>query len=216
MVTTGNGHEVLWRPGRSLALAGALAVTAAAPVHGQSARDTIGPSAAERMQARGEEEMQLERRVGTWSVTSTLRLTPEAEPIVTAGLVAERTMIGRYLQEVMRPAPGASAPDFRRIAYLYFDRVVGRWQYVSIDTRFPVGIMPARSVEPEAGRTLTLEFDDIAFVGLGREVEGRVVHSNFVITRESDDREVARQYWTRGDGTGRRWLAVQYEYTRRR
>jgi hypothetical protein len=28
--------------------------------------------------------------------------------------------------------------------------------------------------------------------------------------------ELGQQYWTRSDGTGRRWLAVQYEYTRRR
>ena len=63
---------------------------------------------------------------------------------------------------------GSDVPDFKRIAFQYYDRVAGRWQYVSIDTRFPVGIMPARSFGPEDGRL------------------------------------------------GRQWLAVVYEYTRRR
>jgi hypothetical protein len=116
----------------------------------------------------------------------------------------------------MRPAPGSVTADFRRIAYLTYNRVEGRWQYVSLDTRFPVGILPAWSSEQATDRTLTLEFASLAFVGLGAEVEGRMVRSNLVITRESDDRDVARQYWTQADGTGRRWLAVQYEYTRRR
>jgi Protein of unknown function (DUF1579) len=214
MTVDDNAGRVMARR-TSLALAVVLAATTAAGLSAQVARDTSARSAAERMQVPGPEGEQLKRRVGTWDVVSTLRLAPDTEPIVTSGLIAERTMVGGYLQEVMRPAPGTNTPDFRRIAYLYFDRVVGRWQYVSLDTRFPVGIMPARSFEPEAGRTLTLEFDDLAFVGLGREVEGRVVQSNLVITRESDDREIVKQYWTRGDGTGRRWLAVQYEYTRR-
>jgi len=30
------------------------------------------------------------------------------------------------------------------------------------------------------------------------------------------DHEFARQFWTRADGSGREWLAVQYEYTRKR
>jgi hypothetical protein len=76
--------------------------------------------------------------------------------------------------------------------------------------------MPARSFGPEDGRTLRLEFDDIAFVGLGREVEGRTLHSNLVITRQSDDHEILQQYMIAADGTGRQWLAVIYEYTRQR
>jgi hypothetical protein len=42
-------------------------------------------------------------------------------------------------------------------------------------------------------------------VGFGQQVEGRLTRSNYVITRESEDHEVARQYWTRADGSGREW-----------
>ena len=116
----------------------------------------------------------------------------------------------------MHPDAGAKMPDFRRVAYQYYSRVEGRWQYVSMDTRFPVGIMPAYSFANEADGKLTMVFESLAFVGLGREVEGRMIRSNLEISRESNDREFVRQYWVQSDGTGRQWPAVEYEYTRRR
>jgi hypothetical protein len=37
-----------------------------------------------------------------------------------------------------------------------------------------------------------------------------------VITRAGADRELKQQHFIQADGTGVEWLAVQYEYTRRR
>jgi hypothetical protein len=115
----------------------------------------------------------------------------------------------------MKPAPGSKVPDFQRISYLYFSRVEGRWQYVSLDTRLPVGIMPAYSFGGEENGKLTLYFESLGFVGLGRAVDGRMIRSNYEISIESEDHELARQYWIQADGTGREWLAVEYEYKRR-
>jgi hypothetical protein len=199
-----------------IVLATAFAAFAAPILLAQAAESPASPSAIERMQKPGPEAGELARRAGLWNVVITLRPTPDAAPVVTTGLVAERTMIGLFLQEVMKPAPGSSTPDFRRISYLHYNRVEGRWQYVSLDTRFPAGIMPAWSFEKEVGGKLTLQFESLAFAGWGREVEGWLMRSNYVITRESDDHEFARQFWTRADGTGQEWLAVQYEYTRKR
>jgi hypothetical protein len=42
------------------------------------------------------------------------------------------------------------------------------------------------------------------------------MHSNLVITRDTAAPDTAEQCWTQADGTGRQWLAVRYEYTRRR
>lgn len=172
------------------------------------------PSAAQRMSQPGPEDKTLAADTGTWNVTSTLRLTPDAKPIVSKGLIAERTMIGNYQQEVMKPAPGSDTPDFRRLAYLHYFRVEGCWQYVSMDTRFPVGIMPAKTCEKGEGGNLTLEFQPIPFVGFGKDVEGRMINSNLVIEHDRPGHEFIRQYWTQADGTGRRWLAVEYEYSR--
>jgi hypothetical protein len=174
------------------------------------------PSAAERMQQSGPEEQQLKQRTGTWTVKATFRPTPDAKPMVTEQLVAERKMVGLYLEETMHPDVGAKVPDFRRLAYQYYSRVEGRWQYVSIDTRFPVGIMPAYSFANESDGKLTMVFESLAFVGLGKDVEGRMIRSNLEITRESNDHEFVRQYWVQSDGSGRVWPAVEYEYTRRR
>jgi hypothetical protein len=52
----------------------------------------------------------LKAMTGRWDVVMTFRPNPDAEPLVVKDLVAERTMIGQYLQEVMQAAPG-SAPS---------------------------------------------------------------------------------------------------------
>ena len=62
----------------------------------------------------------------------------------------------------------------------------------------------------------TLVFESLAFVGLGPDVVGRSIRSHLEIARESPDHEFIRQYWVQADGTGREWLAVEYEYKRRR
>lgn len=179
------------------------------------AQQSTPPPAAERLSQPGPEDERLAAETGLWDVVATLRVSPDADPIVSKGLVAERKMIGNYQQEVMKPTEESGAQDFRRLAYLHYFRVEGCWQYVSMDTRFPVGIMPAKGCEKPQGGKLTLTFGSIPFVGLGAEVEGRTINSNLEITHDGPDHEFIRQYWTRADGTGRRWLAVQYEYTRR-
>jgi hypothetical protein len=68
------------------------------------------PSAAERMQQSGPEEQQLKRRMGTWTVKATFRPTPDAKPIVTEQLIAERKMVGLYMEETMHPDAGAKMP----------------------------------------------------------------------------------------------------------
>jgi hypothetical protein len=193
------------------AVAAALSI-ASSGARAQTPVDTT--LAAVRMSAPGVEATALAKGIGTWSVVTTMQLSRDAKPMVIPGLTAERSMVGTYQQEIMRPASGSKVPDFRRIAFLTYDRVEGRWQYVSLDTRAPVGIMPAFGSEKAVGNKLTLQFENLAVVGGGKEVEGRMVHSNLVITHLSDDHELIQQFWTQADGTGRHWLAVQYDYTR--
>lgn len=172
------------------------------------------PSANDRMLEPGPEAQRLARRAGTWDVSMTLRPTPEAEPIVVDGLVAERKMIGLYLQETMRPASESDLPEFTRIEYLTYNAVERRWQYVSLDTRAPIGLMPARSYGPVEDDSITVYFENSALAGFGPEFEGRLFRARHVTTRESENRDVSRQYWTQAGGP--EWLAVTYEYTRRR
>jgi hypothetical protein len=181
----------------------------------ETAADAKQPSAAQRMSEPGPQLRGLEPRVGVWDVTATLWPAPGAKPIVTAGLIAERTLIGPFLQEIMRPVRAASAAeDFRRIDYLTYDRVEGRWKYVSMDTRFPVSIMPAWSFGDAEKGALRLLFEPLAFVGYGNEVQGRLMRSDMVITERDGDHELKQQHFITSDGSGAQWLAVQYEYSR--
>ena len=168
------------------------------------------------MQQPGSEEQQLKRRTGTWTVKMTFRPTPDAKPIVTEQLIADRKMVGLYMEETMHPDAGAKMPDFSRVAYQYYSRVEGRWQYVSMDTRFPVGIMPAYSFANESDGKLTMVFESLAFVGLGKDVEGRMIRSNLEIVAREQRSRVRASVLGAADGTARQWPAVEYEYTRRR
>jgi hypothetical protein len=91
--------------------------------HAQRQAEAVKPSAAERMSEPGPETKQLAQRTGTWDVVATMWPSPGATAIVTKELIAERTMIGPFLQEIMRPASASKQADFRRIDYLSYDRV---------------------------------------------------------------------------------------------
>jgi hypothetical protein len=93
-------------------------------------------------------------------------------------------------------------------------RHVGCHDAVAAGARAPIGLMSARSYGATSADTITVYFENSALAGFGPDFEGRLFHARHVTTRESDDRDVSRQYWTRaGDPE---WLAVEYEYTRKR
>lgn len=173
------------------------------------------PSAAAEMSRAGPEQQSLEKLTGEWDVVASLWPAPGAQPMVQRGLVAERKMIGPILQETMHPAAGSDVPDFTRIDYLNFDRVEGRWKYVSMDTRFPVSIMPARSFGPARDGTIDVQFEPQGFVGFGSEVEGRYMISDMAISTPDPDHVLKEQHVMMANGTGKSWLFVRYEYTRR-
>jgi hypothetical protein len=178
--------------------------------------DQNPPPAVRQMSQPGGHEAVLAAQTGTWNVVATMWPAPHVAPIVTRGLVAERAMIGAYLQEIMRPAPGSKVPDFRRLDYLNFDHVEGRWKYVSMDTRFPVSIMLAKSTGIAEDARIALQFEPQAFVGFGASVEGRFMLSDMLVTSRDKDHQVKEQRVNLANGTGESWLFVRYEYVRRR
>jgi hypothetical protein len=194
-----------------------LATTVVLPVDAQQA-DGKSPTlaAAMRLNEPGPEQRALAADVGRWDVVSKIWTGPGTDPIVTSGLVAERKMIGSFLEETMSPARGSRAADFRRLDYLNFDRVEGRWKYVSMDTRFPVSIMPAAGFRPTRDGRIELQFAPQAFVGFGDAVEGRFMVSDMTITHSDADHMVKEQHVIMADGAGGNWTLARYEYVRRR
>jgi hypothetical protein len=173
------------------------------------------PSAAERMNELGAENQALVSRVGKWDVMETNWNAPGSDPVVSTGLVAERQMVGSMLQEIIRPASDANGASIKRLDYLTFNRVEGRWQYVSMDTRSPVGIMPAWSFERSYHDGIVLEFAPFAVAGSGLDVTGRLLRMDQVITQQGLDQDRKDQHFILADGTGTKWLAHRYAYARR-
>ena len=171
-------------------------------------------SALTRMSELGPENARLAQRVGTWDVVLTAWAAPGAPPTTTKA-VAERKMVGPILQETITYPPGPAGATFQRLDYLTYNRVQGRWQYLSMDTRVPVGLMPAYSFgRGEEGR-ITVVFEPFAMPGTGPDVTGQMMSMDQAVIEQGPDRDRKDQRFMLADGTGQLWLANRYDYVRR-
>ena len=154
----------------------------------------------------GPENEMLARRAGVWDVAETVWATPDGPP-TTNKLVAERRMIGAFLQEIIRPALGSE--QVLRMDYLSFHRGEGRWKYVSMDMRAPVGIMSAASFGTGEKGRIDVRFEPLTVPGTGQ-----LLQMNQVMTLEdaNHDRKDQRFVIADGKGTATKHL---YVYTRR-
>lgn len=174
------------------------------------------PPAAARLNELGPEAQAIAQRVGLWDVMETVWDRPGATPVTTTGLVAERRMIGSALQELLRPADDAAGRDIKRMDYLRFNRVEGRWDYVSMEMRAAVGIMPAWSFDRGEGGRIDLAFAPFAVPsGGGGDVTGQMLRMTQTITTQGPDWDTKDQFFLLADGTGTNWLAHRYVYKRR-
>ena len=90
--------------------------------------------------------------------------------------------------------------------------VQSRWEYVSIDTRAPIGIMFAKSYAADTATDVTVYFDNFANPGIGPV--GGSARARHVDRQDGNDHGFKEQFWTVPGQP--EWLAVQYEYTRRK
>ena len=187
---------------------GTLLVPGAA--HAQAA-----PTSSERMNDPGVENGMIAQRQGLWDMTETVWAAPGAAPLVTTGLVAERRMIGSLLQERLYPKSDGSDGAVKRMDLLTYNRIEGRWDYASFDTRVPAGLMPAKSFNKGDGSTIDLVFEPFAFTFDTSASLGQTLRLRQTITFESPDRDVKDQYFIRADGSATEWVAHRYAYVRR-
>ena len=150
---------------------------------------------------------------GRWAVTDTFRSKPDADPQRSTGLVADRRMVGSFLEETLHSA-GETRP--LRIDYLGYDAIAGQWRYVSIEARIPVAPMPAASFTRDPPERITLRFDPFVAPDIAPGWAGRTLRMEAVITRDGPDHEIKDQDFILADGSGVRWLAHRYDYRRER
>ena len=166
----------------------------------------------ESLSAPGPENTMLSERAGIWEVTETVWPSPGASPVTTRGLVAERKMVGSMLQEFLYDS---LRTEVKRTDLLTYNRIEGRWDYVSFDTRVPLGLMPAWSAVKGKDNSIELSFYPFALLGAGNEVTGQMLRMDQTITYAGQDEDRKDQYFMLADGTATRWLAHRYSYTRK-
>jgi hypothetical protein len=155
----------------------------------------------------GPQGERLAGRIGLWDLTEIIWKSPGAEPQTSAGLIAERFMMGSVLQEIIRPADDIQRNAVKRSDLLTFDRGEARWQYVSFATRDPVGLMPAWSKNACNGKSIDLDFYLIAAWNDGGR-GGILMRMRQVTTFDRPDSDTKDQYLTLADGTGGGWDIV--------
>lgn len=193
-----------------LSCAGAFALSMAAPLQAQI---TPAPRTPDSMNLPGAEGAALAARTGWWDVIETFWARPGAAPEVIRGQVAQRQMVGLYLQEMLYAA--AASAEVHRMDYLGYNRVTGRWEYLSMDTRVAAGLMPAWSYEHDDVSRIRVQFEPFALPGAGPAVSGQLLRMEEVITLTGPDAETKDQYFILADGSGVKWLAHRYAYVRR-
>ena len=199
----------------ALLLSGLASSQSGAAKHSDGTGSSAQP-AAEALLALGPEGKALAERAGSWDVTFTDWSKPGAVPVTTTGLTAEREMIGPMLQEKLRPSPATSGAAWTRIDDLTYNRLENRWDYMSMDTRAPVGLMPAFSVGRDPVDRIILSFLPFAMPGNEPQATGQLLRMEQIIIHVDDDHEEKDQYFMPAAGAATRWLAKRYTYTRRR
>jgi hypothetical protein len=167
-----------------------------------------------RMLIPGPEYELIRQFVGTWKVQQRLWPAPNAEPMVLPPMVARRELIAEtYLQEIMEPAPDSEQEPFTRIAYLYFNNVGRRYEYVSLDSRTP-GLMYENSFDDhlEHSNTIALYLHSYTFPGWGNELTAQTIKQRRLLEVRDSRTIVCSQFWTLP--AGEPFLAVEYVYTR--
>ena len=164
------------------------------------------------MGATGRENLLIGQRAGIWDVTETVWDSPSTSPVVTKW-VAERRMIGEFLEEVLEPTVSAPPGQIQRIDYLSYHPIEGRWKYVSMDTRASVGMMPASSADRGDIASIHLTFEPFA-VPIEGSKAGQLLMMQETITQVDNDHDHKEQYFNLADGCGILWLKHKYEYVR--
>ena len=189
---------------RKIVLA-SLAVLGAASMLAPAAQ--AAPPPLSRMNELGPENGAMAKLVGTWDVIETSWDLPNSAPRITRA-VAERKMIGSFLQETMRPSLGS--PQVLRMDYLSFNRIEGRWKYVSIETRAAVGLMSAASFGRGQKNRIDVTFEPFSSPG-----SGQLLQMNQSIIQQDANHDRKDQRFVVADGSGKMWLGHRYDYTRR-
>jgi hypothetical protein len=150
--------------------------------------------------------------VGHWHVIQTIYAMGEQKALSQDTFKVESKMIGNFLQETMRPIKENKTNTFTRTSYLNYNRSNQRWEYIVLDTRYPLMMFETGFSPVTADGRITLNLD--AFIVppfWGMSYAGMLGRQRRVITFKKDV-TINEQYWTL---PGRKeFLAIKYIFKR--
>lgn len=175
-----------------------------------------GLSGIEQVVALGPEYDLVKPMAGTWQVQQRVWLKPGGEPITLPPIVARRRLVGHFLEEVMEPVPGKDVQPFSRITYLNYNNANQHWEYIVLDTRYPVMMFETSyDNKVENGNTLTLYIPSFVMApGWDPAFTGRLGKQRRTIQWEGPDLNIVKQYWTLP--AAKEFLAIEYVYKRQK
>ena len=163
----------------------------------------------------------LQRMAGTWDVQQRMWPGPGAAAADLPSALAHRDLMGgKYLEETMEPTSGeaASSAFFRRSAFLNYNFVTKRYEYMSLDTRASQLMMEmSATADPQGLSAAELKLQGGVFVapewGSAKNVPFRYRLS---IGEIEHDKQTIRLYFTPQSVLPmEEFLAFEYVYTRR-
>ncbi len=150
--------------------------------------------------------------LGNWNVEMKTWTDSSDKPVVVANYVAERTMQGHFLEEVMHPASATDKP-FKRIVYLNYNYATSTWEYIVLDTRYPVMMFETSMGNEQDNKKLNLYLPSFVMPpGWIDKNGGQFTKEHRIVDFINNDKTLMQQYWT--PPGGKEFLAVQYTYTR--
>jgi hypothetical protein len=152
--------------------------------------------------------------IGSWKVVQTIYSLGGEKILTRDTFKVERKMIGNFLEEIMQPIKTELKP-FTRVSYLSYNRANMRWEYIVLDTRYPLMMFETSDI-PQVSEDKNIHLYLGAFIVppfFGKEYNGIFAKQHRVITFKSSDSEINRQYWTLPGG--KEFLAIEYDFERK-
>ena len=192
----------------------ALLTMASGLVYGQSISNSSLPLPLEKAPELGPEYKLIRPMIGTWQVQQLIWKKAGTKPVSSPPFRVRRQLIGHFLQEIMDAKPGTSIAPFTRMSYINFNNANRRWEYVVLDTRWPV-VMFETSKDETVTNNNQLSFYLDSFIMppmMSKEHAGEQVRQRRTLSFVSPNQQVVRQYLTLP--AGKEYLAFEYTYTR--
>ena len=176
---------------------------------GQNTKILQSPLQMDSILKQGREYSFINPLIGRWRATQTI-YTFEGQKLSQDTFKVESKMVGNFLQEVMQPNSNSKTNTFTRISYLNYNRTNQRWEYIVLDTRYPLMMFETGYSPMTVDSSITLNLD--AFVVppfWGMEYAGMLGRQRRTVTFRKEI-VVNEQYWT---FPGRKeFLAIKYVF----